>query len=114
MCEECFSDIFFDIIACLVESPPFTLPRFNEGETFIVYIASSHFIEFSFFTTTMNIVFSERQTNFLTRIKKVKAAHWFEHGVAMTTKNINSEAVNFLLSACCIEALNFAMWSCSL
>ena len=31
----------------------------------------------------------------------------------MGTKPINTEAVIFLLSACCKEAFNFTFWSCS-
>ena len=50
----------------------------------------------------------------MTGTEEVKATHGFKHSIAMRTNSINNEAVNFLLSACCIEAFNFTLWSCSL
>ena len=67
-----------------------------------------------FFATTLNILFSERRTQLLTGTEVVKAAHGFKHSVAMRTKPINPEAVNFLLSACCKETFNFTIRSCTL
>ena len=57
---------------------------------------------------------NEKQTKFLTGIKVAKAFHCFEKRVAMRTKTINTEAVIFLLSDCCLVVLGFAIWSCSL
>ena len=68
----------------------------------------------SLLATTLNILSSERRTQLLTGTEVVKATHGFKHSVAVRTKPINSEAVNFLLSACCKEDFNFTFWSCSL
>ena len=70
--------------------------------------------ELSVLATTLNKFFTERRTYFLTVTEVAKATHGFKHSVAMGTKNINTKAVIFLLSACCKEALNFIFWSCSL
>ena len=108
------SDMWLNSIGCFVQSPPFTLPHFITLEAFLLYIGSSQCIELSLFATTLNILFSERTTQLLTGIEVVKATHGFKHSVAMRTKPINTEAVSFLLSACCKEAFNFIFWSCSL
>ena len=50
----------------------------------------------------------------LTGTEVVKATHGFKYSVAMRTKAINTEAVNFLLSAGSVEALNFTIRSCTL
>ena len=111
---EVFSDMLFNSIGCFVQSPPFALPHFNNLEAFLLYIVASQCIELSLFDTTLNILFSEGRTQLLTGTEVVKATHGFKHSVAMRTKPINTEAVNFLLSACCKEAFNFTFWSCSL
>ena len=79
-----------------------------------LYIALSEIIEFSLFTTIVTTLFNERRSNSLIVTKVVRAAYWFDHRGAMRIKTINTEAVIFLLSACCIEALDFPIWSCSL
>ena len=56
----------------------------------------------------------EKWTYFFTGTKLVKACHCVEYSVAMKTKFINLETVNFLRSACSVEAFNFRFWSCSL
>ena len=109
-----FSDMLFNSIACFVQSSPFALPHFNKLVTFLLYIVSSQCIELSLLATTLNILFSERRTQLLTKTQAVKATHGFKHSVAMWKKPINTEAVNFLLSACCKEAFNFIFWFCSL
>ena len=108
------SDMLFNSTGCFVQSPPFALPHFSNLEAFLLYIASSQFIEISFLATTLNIFFSERGTQLLTGTEVVKATHGFKHKVAMRTKPIKTEAVKFLLSARCEEAFNFTFWSCSL
>ena len=67
--------MFLDIIACLVQSPYFTLPHFNDSEAFFSNIAASQLIELSVFTTTFNILLSETRLNFLTLTEVVRAAH---------------------------------------
>ena len=99
---------------CLVKSQPFTLPHFNDSETFVLYIASSQFIEFSFPTVKFDVFISERWVGLLTGTKVVEATHCFKHSIAMRTKLINTEAVSFLLSACSLEDLNFTNRSCTL
>ena len=103
--------MLFNSIGCFVQSPPLTFPHFNDSETFLLYIASSQCIELSLFATTLNIFFRERRTQLLTGAEVVKATHGFKHSVAVRTKPINTEAVNFLLSACCKEAFNFTIRS---
>ena len=71
-------------------------------------------LSLSLLATTLNIFFSERTTQLLTRTEVVKATHGFKHSVAMRTKPVNIEAVKFLLSVCCKEAFNITFWSCSL
>ena len=109
-----FSDILFYSVGFFVESIPFVLPNFNILETFLLNIVSSQCIELSLLATTFNILFSERRTQLSTDAEVVKAIHGFKHSVAMRTKSINTEAVNFLLSACFKEAFNFTFWFCSL
>ena len=104
--------MFFDIIACLVQSLLFPLPYFNGSEAFFSYIASSQFIKLSLLTLPM--LFSERRSNVLTRTKVAKTALGFKRSVAIRTKTTKTEAVKFFLSACCTEAIDFAIWSCSL
>ena len=106
--------MLFISIACFVQSSLFALLNFNKLVAFLLYIVSSQCIELSLLATTVNILFSERRTQFLTGTEVVKATHGLKHGVAMGTQPINSEAVIFLLSACCKEAFNFTFWSCSL
>ena len=79
-----------------------------------MYIAWSQFIEFFFPTATFDIFFSESWAEILTGTKVIKSTHCFKHSIAMRKKPINTEAVNFLLSACCKEAFNFTFWSRSL
>ena len=111
---KCFSDTLFNSIGWFVQSPPFTLPHFNNLETFFLYIVSSQCIEVSLLATTLNIFFSERKTQLLTGREVVKAIPGFKHSVAMRTKPINTETVIFLLSACCKESFTLTFWSCSL
>ena len=106
--------MLFNSIGCLVQSPPLTFPHLYDSETLLLYKTSSEFIEFSFPTATFDIFFSERSVELLTGTKVIKATHFLKHSIAMRTKPINTEAVFFLMSACCIEALNFKLWSCSL
>ena len=106
--------MLFNSIGCFVQYPPFALPQFNYLEAFLLYIVSSQCIELSLFATTLNILFSERRTQLLTETEVVQATHGFKHSVAMRTEPNNTEAVNFVLSACCKEAFNFTFWSCSL
>ena len=109
-----FSDLLLVSIGCFVQSPPFALPHFTNFEAFLLHKVSSQCKEPSFLATTLKIHFKERETQLLTGTQVVKATHGFEHSVAMRAKPINTEAVNFLLSACCKEAFNFTFWSCSL
>ena len=110
-----FSDTLFNSIGCFVQSPPFALSHFEKLEAFLFYIVSSQCIALSLLATTLKFFFSERRTQLLTGTEVVKTTHGLKHCVAMRTKPINTEAVNFLLSACCCkEALNFTFWSCSL
>ena len=104
--------MLFNSIDCFVQSPPFALPQFKNIEAFLLYIVSSQRIELSFLATALNILFSE--TQLLTGTEVVKATRGLKYSVAMRTKAINTEAVTFVLSACCKEALNFTFWSCSL
>ena len=106
--------MLFNSIGCFLQSLPFALPHFNNLEAFILYIVSSQCIELSLLATTLNIFFSEGRTQLLTGTVVVKATHGIKHSVTMSTKPISTEAVNFLLSACCKEAFNFIFWSCSL
>ena len=106
--------MLFNSVVCFVQSSLFALPHFNNLEAFFLYIVSSQCIELSLFATTLNIFFSERWEELLTRTKVIKATHCFKHSVVWRTKLINTEAVNFLLSACSVEALNFKIRSCSL
>ena len=106
--------MLFNSIGCFVQSRPIALPHFNILETFFLYIVSSQCIELSLFAITLNILISERSTQLLTGAEEVKASHGFKDSVAMKTKPINTEAVNFLLFACCKEAFNFTIWPCSL
>ena len=106
--------IVFDIIACLVLSPPFTLPHFNDSEAFFSFTAGSQFIELSLVTITFNILLSEGRSILLTGMKMMKAAQRFKSSVPMRTKTMNTEAVNFFLFASCIINLDFAIWPCSL
>ena len=105
--------MLFNSFECFVQSPPCALPHLNTLEVFFLYIVSSQRIELSLLPTTLNILFNEKGTQLLTGAEVVKATHGFKHRVAMRTKPINTEAVNFLLSACCKEAFNFTIWSCS-
>ena len=50
----------------------------------------------------------------MTGTKMLKATHCFKHSSALRTKPINTEAINFPLSACIVEALNFTISSCTL
>ena len=106
--------MFFNSFSCFVQSPPFALPHFENLEAFLLYIVSSERIELSLLATALNILFSGRRTQLLTATEVVKATFDFKYSVAMRTKPINTEAVKFLLSACCKEASNFTLWSCSL
>ena len=106
--------MLFNSIGCFVQSLPFALPHFNNLETFLLYIVSSQCIELSLLATTLNFLFIEGRTQLLTGTEVGKATHGFKHSVAMRTEPINTESVNFLLSACCKEAFNFTFWSCSL
>ena len=106
--------MLFDIFGCFVHSTPFALPHSNNIEAFLLYIASSQFIEFSFLTTTFDIFLGERCTQLLTDTKVVTAIHCFKHNIALRLKPINTEGVNFLLSACSVENLSFTTRSCSL
>ena len=101
ICRKVFSDMLFKSTGCFVQSPPFALPHFNNLQTFFLYIVSSQCIEVSLLATTLNTFFSEKWTHLLTRAEVVKATHGFKHSVAMRTKPIITEVVNFLLSACC-------------
>ena len=51
---------------------------------------------------------------FLTGTENVKATHYFEHSVATPTKPIKVDTVNFLLSACSVDAFNFTFGFCLL
>ena len=95
-------------------SPPLTFSHFNDSETFVLYLASSQFIEFSFPSATFDNFFSERWAELLTWTKVVKATHCFKHSIAMRKTPINTEAINFLLSACSVKVLNFTIKSCRL
>ena len=106
--------MLFNISGCLVKYPPLTFSHFNDSENFLMYLASSLFIEFSFPTATFDIVFSEGWVEILTGTKVVKATHCFKHSIAMRTKPIDTEAITFLLSACSAKALNFTIKSCTL
>ena len=106
--------MLFNSIGCFVQSPPFTLPHFNKIEASLLYLVSSQCIELSLITATLDILLTKWWTHFSTGRKVVKATHGFKRSVAMRTRAINTKAVNFLLSACCIEAFNFTIWSCSL
>ena len=99
---------------CPVKFPPLTFPYFNDSENFLLYISSCQFIECSFDTVKFDIISSERWAELLTGKKVVKATHCFKHSFATRTKPINNGAVNFLSSACSVEALNFAIRSCTL
>ena len=101
-------------IGCFVQSPPFALPHFYNLEAFLLNILLSHRIELSLLATALNILFSERGKQLLTGVEVVKATHGFKHNVAMRTKPIDTEAVNFIVSACFKEAFNFTFWSLSL
>ena len=100
-------------IRCFVQSPPFALPHFNNLEAFLLFKVSSQCIELTLLATTLNIFFNERGTQLMTVTEVVNAAYGFKHSVALRTKPINTEAVNFLMSACCKEAFSFKFWSCS-
>ena len=106
--------MLFNSIGCFVQSPPFIFPHFKNLEAFLLYIMSSQCIELSLLATTLKILFSEGGTQLLAGTEVVKATHGFKHSVAVRTKPFNTEAVNFLLSACCKEAFNFTFWSCSM
>ena len=106
--------MLFNSIGCFVQSPPFALPHFNNLEAFLLYIVSCQCIELSLFATMLNIFFSERGTQLLTGTEVVKATHGSKHSVAMRTKPIKNDTINFLLSTCCKEAFSFTFWSCSL
>ena len=110
---ECFKGNFPRICFCYYwfscTVPLFTLLHFNAREVSVSDIAPSQFTELSLFPTTLNNLFGETGSNFLTGTKMVKAAHCLEHIAAMKTKTINTEAVNFFLCACCIQALGFAI-----
>ena len=106
--------MFSDKMSCLVQSPPFTLSYFTDSEALFLYKVSFDFIELSLFTTKLNIFFSERRLNLLTRTKVVKTAHCFDYSVAMQKETINTEAVNFLLCAGWREALVIAICPCSM
>ena len=108
------SDMLFNSIECFLQYPPFTLPHFKNLEAFLLYKVSSQRIELSLLATTLKIFFSERKTQFLTGTEMAKATQAIENSVAMRTKSINTEAVNFFLSACCKEVFSFIFWSCSL
>ena len=106
--------MLFNSIGCFVQSPPMALLHFNNLEAFLLYIVSSQCIELSLPATTLNIFFSERWAQLLTGTKVIKATHCLKHRIAMRTKPITTEAVDFLLFACSVEALNFTIRSCSL
>ena len=106
--------MLFISFGCFVQYTPFALSHLNNFETFLQYIVSSQCIELSFLATTLNIFFSEKGTYLSTRTEVVKASHGFKHSVAMRKKPMNTKAVNFLLSACSVEALNFTVRCCSL
>ena len=101
---------------CLfVQSPPLTHPQhFKVCEFFFLYVALSQFIELSSLSATLIIFFSEKCTYLLTGTEVIEANHGFKHSVAMRTKAINTEAVHFFLSACCIDTCIFIIWPCSL
>ena len=107
-------DLLFNSIGCFLQSPPFALPHFNTLDAFLLYMLSSQRIELSLLANALNILLSERRTQLLTGTEVVKATHGIKYSVTRRTKPINTEAVNFLLSACCKEAFNFIFWFCSL
>ena len=77
-------------------------------------MAASQLIELSLLTSTLNILLGESWSNTLTGTEVIKAAHGIKRGVAIKRKTIKTEAVNFFLSACCEETLEFAIGSGSL
>ena len=113
-CKKNFSSIFLTILVVFLQSPAFTLPHFNNSEAFFLFLVSSQCIEFSLLTAVFDIFFRERWTYPLTRTEVIKAAQSFKHSVAMRQKTIENKVVYFLLSASCMEALNFTISSCSL
>ena len=106
----------FDACSCLVDFNSLYHSHSHVSMTVkpSFYIIPSQFFEFSLFTTALNTFLSRRLSNFLTEKKRVKLAHCLEDSVAIWWKTIKTEAVGCLLSACCIEALDFATKSCSL
>ena len=110
------SDMFIVNIARLVQSATFILQNFNDSEAFFSYVPSSQFIALFLLTTTLNNFRADSRLHFLTGAKVIKAAYGFKRSVASRTKpeTLNTEAVNFSLSVCFIEALDIAIWSCLL
>ena len=109
-----FPETLFNSFGCFLQSPPFTLPHFNNIEAFLPYIVSSQCIELSLLATTLNTFFSERRTYFLTGIEVVKALCGLKNRVVMKLKPNNTKAVFFLLPACCKGVFIFKFSSCSL
>ena len=106
--------MLFDILGCLVRSPPFIIPHFIDSEAHSLLVAASQIIELSLFTITFTILLSERRSKLLTGAKVIKTAHSSKHSIAMRTKPTNTKTVDFILSACNVKSLNFTINSCSL
>ena len=92
---------------------PSTLPQLNDSVAF--FLVHSFIPNHRVLSSYYHVEYLTQwvRSNFLTGKKSDKSIHSFKKSVAMGTKPINSEAVNFFLSACCIEAFNFTIWSFS-
>ena len=109
-----FSALLFNSIECFVQYPFFALPHFLNIEAFLLCMVLYQGIELSLLFTTLKIFFTEGKPQFLTGTEMAKATQAIGNSVAKRTKPINTETVNYFLSACCKEAFSFTFWSCSL
>ena len=92
------------------QSLSLTLSHFIDLEVFLLYVASSQFIDLSF-SAAFNMSLIEKLTYFIAGTKTISSPR-LQTQLALRRDSINNETILFL-SACCIESFNFTFWSCS-
>ena len=98
VCMENFPGHFSDNFSCLVQSPPFTLPYFNDSDTFSSYITLSQFIELFFSRPRWNFS-SVKTVKRLDRDKSDKSSPLILSQFCMGNKN-HQHWCNYISSVC--------------
>ena len=81
---------------------------------FTLNVLFSQGIHIPLFDSTLYVFVTERGFCFLTRAVVVITTHSFKNSIAMSAETINMEAINFFLSPCREETLNFTVNSVAL